>query len=389
MKIIYLSCMELYERVWSKPLTENAKDLGLSDVGLAKRCRREGIPLPPQGYWLMAPGPERDALKEPLPAELQKSGRHLQFRFQPPDVAAKVQAARDEVEVNLEERGVSEGNVREANRYVRAMRAAVDVRKKDERGILECRRKLPVPLRVSPEQLDRAMTLASRLIARFLALGFAVRQSEEHAGLVSIQVRGAWYSFWLEEHSTKTERPLTAKEEKEARERPYYYIVDRWIFRPSGKIVVRLCHDLYNFGERSWSDGATAIEERSSEIVLDIVAFAESERIASEKREEEERRSRVRYLIEARRQHREMYAAMKIRHLKRQARDFAKAQMLEQYIAAVASADTLTVPALVDDEARRAWLEWASGVARSVNPITNGQACSLPPRPRLLRRSEE
>lgn len=42
---------DLYELVWSKPMLELAKDFGISDVALAKRCRRLGIPVPGRGYW--------------------------------------------------------------------------------------------------------------------------------------------------------------------------------------------------------------------------------------------------------------------------------------------------------------------------------------------------
>lgn len=42
---------ELYDLVWSKPLRTLAQELGISDVGLKKVCRRHGIPTPPQGYW--------------------------------------------------------------------------------------------------------------------------------------------------------------------------------------------------------------------------------------------------------------------------------------------------------------------------------------------------
>ena len=37
---------ELYELVWSTPLRRVAKEFGISDVALAKRCRRMAIPLP-------------------------------------------------------------------------------------------------------------------------------------------------------------------------------------------------------------------------------------------------------------------------------------------------------------------------------------------------------
>ena len=46
-----LSREELYELVWSKPMVELAEDFGLSDVALAKRCRKVGVPVPGRGYW--------------------------------------------------------------------------------------------------------------------------------------------------------------------------------------------------------------------------------------------------------------------------------------------------------------------------------------------------
>ena len=55
----------LYELVWTKPVTELAKEFGISDVALAKRCRSIKIPLPPRGYWArVAAGqkPRRPAL---------------------------------------------------------------------------------------------------------------------------------------------------------------------------------------------------------------------------------------------------------------------------------------------------------------------------------------
>jgi len=37
--------------VWQQPMTRVAAELGLSDVGLAKLCRRHSIPVPPRGHW--------------------------------------------------------------------------------------------------------------------------------------------------------------------------------------------------------------------------------------------------------------------------------------------------------------------------------------------------
>jgi hypothetical protein len=41
----------LYERVWAEPVDKLAKPWGLSGRGLAKACKRAGVPVPPRGYW--------------------------------------------------------------------------------------------------------------------------------------------------------------------------------------------------------------------------------------------------------------------------------------------------------------------------------------------------
>ncbi len=47
----YLERDVLYRLVWEAPVSEVAQRLGISDVGLAKVCRRAAIPLPARGYW--------------------------------------------------------------------------------------------------------------------------------------------------------------------------------------------------------------------------------------------------------------------------------------------------------------------------------------------------
>jgi integrase len=50
-RIQRMSRRELYDLVWSEPITAVAKRFGISDRGLTKVCRRSDIPAPPRGYW--------------------------------------------------------------------------------------------------------------------------------------------------------------------------------------------------------------------------------------------------------------------------------------------------------------------------------------------------
>ncbi len=42
---------ELHALVWSQPMITVAKAMGISDVALAKQCRRANVPVPPRGWW--------------------------------------------------------------------------------------------------------------------------------------------------------------------------------------------------------------------------------------------------------------------------------------------------------------------------------------------------
>lgn len=50
-KITWPSDARLSEMVWEKSCVVLAKELGVSDKAISKRCVLLGIPTPPRGYW--------------------------------------------------------------------------------------------------------------------------------------------------------------------------------------------------------------------------------------------------------------------------------------------------------------------------------------------------
>lgn len=46
-----ISREELFALIWEKPTVEVARDMGISDVAVAKLCARLQVPKPPRGYW--------------------------------------------------------------------------------------------------------------------------------------------------------------------------------------------------------------------------------------------------------------------------------------------------------------------------------------------------
>ena len=78
----------LYELVWTRPRSQIAKELGVSDVWIGKMCRRQNVPAPPPGYWAnLAAGSRRRRkyVKPPLPysvvERIEEEHQELAARF--------------------------------------------------------------------------------------------------------------------------------------------------------------------------------------------------------------------------------------------------------------------------------------------------------------------
>ena len=78
-----LTRTELYELVWSKPLTILSKEFGYSDNGLRKICVKHNIPLPKVGHWAKIkhnkricnkPLPKDDGLNTPIRLYIDPKG---------------------------------------------------------------------------------------------------------------------------------------------------------------------------------------------------------------------------------------------------------------------------------------------------------------------------
>ncbi|MCD8102758.1 MAG: hypothetical protein LUE26_09370 [Alistipes sp.] len=78
---------ELYDLVWSEPMTTLAKRFNISDNGIRKHCKSMNIPYPPAGYWAKVYH-GKSAEKVPLPNKYKGKKREVHFRE--PDPGQKV-----------------------------------------------------------------------------------------------------------------------------------------------------------------------------------------------------------------------------------------------------------------------------------------------------------
>jgi hypothetical protein len=85
---------ELHQRVWEKPASQLKKEFGVSDVAIAKACKRLEIPKPPRGYWARLAAGQKPPII-PLPA-MSNALRLL-------DEQDRIEAIQSEAEVPFKE----------------------------------------------------------------------------------------------------------------------------------------------------------------------------------------------------------------------------------------------------------------------------------------------
>lgn len=94
-RVVKITRSELYRRVWETPMRSLAREYGLSDVGLAKICKRFLIPRPAVGYWAKQKSGKRTR-RTPLPRTSDPSIETIEFLLGSPEPLADTEETLDE-----------------------------------------------------------------------------------------------------------------------------------------------------------------------------------------------------------------------------------------------------------------------------------------------------
>jgi hypothetical protein len=372
---------QLYDLVWSDPITTLAKSLSISDVGLAKACRRSDIPLPPRGYWARLNAGKR-VIRPALPLRAPGSsdritvGQDRPQVFRPPGDEGENEALPPQPPVYDETLEAVETRVRQALpakfRFVRALdnahpQIARLLREDDERreAIAKSRYAFDKPRFESRfEQrrlafLSNLFTLLGRLEAQGSAHGREGRELSAHVGDQTVQFRVDMLA---------TLRPRKRPDDAKKNE-PMAIEVE----------VARWQH-----GEREerlfWSDDEDGrLEDRLREIGVAIVLTGERQYrkakaffYGMDRRSFDEKIEKARQAREdAERQEREARLQAerdRVARLLAQVSGWQQAQLIRAYVDAVLSSPAAE-PGRAFDGEQAPWADWARAVANGLDPL--------------------
>lgn len=382
---------QLYEEVWAEPVSVVAKRYGLSDVGLAKICRKLSIPLPSIGYWAKVKA-GKIMKKVPLPqvgAPTKGMSSPAQFTDSapqsPPLPVAILKPISAEKQKNIAETKQIARSARKSAQSISVSSELTDphplvaaamkrLRKRDgwddEKGLRSAPNEV-LDIEVTESSLERSLLLMDNLIKKLHALSVNVRIIPASKQTV-LDVNGASVPIKISEHVSRTNHEETSAEKK-AREKYWnrsrydtpvsYPSIPRFDYHPTGKLTIRAGR----WPGRNWNDtNRTSLDDRLDEVVADIFVLAAA---IKEKEDEEKRRKERRRLAE------EQYAFLKNR-LEDQQNKFKEidedAINWERAIRIRSFVDAKERKATMDGELPpdlSEWLKWARAKADWIDPL--------------------
>jgi hypothetical protein len=375
---------ELYEEVWATPTQTLAKKYGISDVGLAKVCRKLAIPVPGRGYWA-----RKDAGQEvkqvPLPALKEKIIlRKPSPRPEPPklndfateqEIAQLEQLERTTGEVMLTRSSLAHPLIVRARAVLRGAQA-------DNRKILWTRESC-LDIRVSKDSLDRALHIMAGLIRVVDEAGFAVSVEagrQEKREQTVTKIHGQAIRFGLTEKVDRVE--ISAPPKGGLLERVLTFGGRSVTLKPSGRLTIEVWSE-WGSNRRSWKDGKSQrLEEQVPRIVAGFIRLALADRADKEHRAAEER-ERLRIAEERARLEASIKAEQsKVNALRNAVARWSRAEQIRSFICAAREAAIHNGQAVEQGSPFGDWVTWAEQQADRLDPLKESPPSIIDQKPR-------
>ncbi len=358
-------------------MTELAVDFGMSDVGLAKRCRTLGVPVPGRGYWARVTAGQTPR-QTPLPKPTDNAS--TEFEAPPPEQPTKeaVEAALTEEERAFESRLASitfsqSGDLTTAHTIIQRTARDMKLRKASEFNWRRSSDRSGPTLQVdvSDSQRERALLLADIILQAASTLGWSASNRvtpEETTAFLSVE--GERIGFRIDERRKQIDHVITP-EELEKKKRKQLYFSPRWDYEWSGELRLHLVEPSdARYAINTWKDGKRRVlEEQAGDILRGFFRRAQElkRRRAEQERSESDRR-RLQELEWQRSKRRDTQLKL-IRTLELQAGAWLRARTLRAYLKAARRVlGEGRIHAQVDGQTFD-FLSWAEKYVNQLDPL--------------------
>ena len=390
-----LTRKELYDLVWSTPMRVLAPQFNLSDVGLAKVCRKYSIPRPSPGYWARIQHGQKPK-KPPLPAAPGNTADVIQFARRATIVKQEDEAFLDADLAALAAR-IEQGELVAAvartlhgcNALTTRTRESLEFKarapKRDQWGSLQEPHRFEgsyVAVVVAKDLQRRALLLLDAVVKTLEAIGCQVIEPTDRWNrTAAFELRGEKFGVRISERSRQIAHVLTDSEKEQQRRTgrhwgPKYDHVSTQELRldltyaHNGSAWSRFKDGKKRKVEGALSQFALAVLRRADERLKRVAREQERARLAVEQERIEREQAEIRRREEALRR----AEAEQRNRLLTLADSWRKHRELVSFLSECRRRMSEVKLSAEDSEQVERWMSWADEVAISVDPFGNGMA---------------
>lgn len=381
--IDYYKRETLYEEVWSQPLLEVARHYGVSDVAIAKTCRKMHIPLPGRGYWSKVQNGQTVRKESLPPFDTCPVVRRMSKKPKAPEAPKKSIEERlvpeafvleDELiqkEALPEMKIIYRPDVKLTNRYVLNTERKLNdsLRKKPghfERGRCISSDDEAFQVSVGPDNIRRALSILQILCDALEKRGYPIgpkpkdpkEKQEAQYGYhvrepipIYAKVLDTYIIFRITERSFKRE---IAPEHRTSSYMTHEYM-------PTGKLCFEILTSPYgSYARHTWQDGKNLkVEDQIHEFIINMIHIATMEK---ENAAQDEIRHKQWLIDEEKRRGRELLEQMdkaRIKTLIEEAERLINIIQIRDYIAVITEEGKRRLGESYPDSDFAKWVQWA------------------------------
>lgn len=237
-----LTRRNLYELVWSKPMTHIARDYNMTDTGIRKYCKRYDIPTPVSGHWIKLQH-NKPVRRKRLPVKHRSADEPINLIPAKPrsiEIEQAIEKAKDKQDQIQNVLTVADKLPSNTHVLVRKVRTALRSLKADDHGFIELNDPMLPQINIGKASIQRVLLLMQTLFKYAEKIGYKIKPNERH---LCWFVNGEAFPIRIYEAKNQmTHKPTHEDLQKQANHDRWRedgkQVYRKWDYVPSGKITV-------------------------------------------------------------------------------------------------------------------------------------------------------
>jgi len=358
---VKLTRKELYEKVWSKPMVQLAKEFNISDVGLSKICKRFNIPRPGLGHWAKLEH-GKPVHKKKLPEEIHDSEIIINLNAETKKFTP-ISTIDNKKAESLGEKYFVQEHLRHCHPLISKAKKALESKHTEHWTDT-------LSINVGKEQRHRTLRILNAVFKYMEKRGHTIEILRQNLRQTCLFVKIKEYPVGIRIREKYKQVPHEMTHEEEEHKKKYgYSFAHKYDPVYEGKLVFQIIDPFFMTNIETSDGKRKKLEDKLGLILLKILRKAKDqlERNIRKKKDDKERQRC--WLQEQERLKKQREEEQKINNLEKEVENWRKSRYLRDYLKAAAELVTEKRGGYNEGSEFDLWLKWAHSYANRIDPL--------------------